>query len=250
MTTPTISSQRKYTWRPDLPDARDHIFHSITTPAASVPMLACLPAPKDQGNLGSCTANAGTSCIEAEHARLGGVVLPISRLFYYYQERKLEGTVRQDSGAQIRDGVKQAANVGYCREDLWPYKISKFKTAPSHASNADAAQHRITEYLRLSTVDEMMRCLTDGFPITFGFTVYESFESDEVARTGVVPMPGPGEKVLGGHAVVLGGYDDHTRARCRNSWGPSWGQAGNFTIPWAYLADRNLSDDFWTIRKG
>lgn len=241
---------RKYTWHPDLPDFRDHVFTSTTTPAPSVPMLACLPPVKDQMSVGACTANAGATCIEAEHIKNGAECYPVSRLFYYYQERKLEHTVRQDSGAQIRDGVKQAANVGYCREDLWPYKVTKFKTLPSKAAYKDAGLHKITEYLRLSTVDDMMRCLTEGYPVTFGFTVYESFESDEVARTGVVPMPGKKEKVLGGHAVVLGGYDDTMRARCRNSWGTSWGQGGDFTIPWAYLGDTNLCDDFWTVRKG
>jgi C1A family cysteine protease len=83
----------------------------------------------------------------------------------------------------------------------------------------------------------------------FGFTVYESFEGDAVAKTGEVSMPGPSEKVLGGHAVVAVGYDDSTqRFIVRNSWGPGWGMGGYFTIPYAYLTDSNLADDFWTVR--
>jgi C1A family cysteine protease len=79
--------------------------------------------------------------------------------------------------------------------------------------------------------------------------VYESFESDEVASTGVAPMPGVSEMVLGGHAVMAVGYDDKSsRFLARNSWGLDWGMGGYFTMPYAYLADNNLADDFWTIR--
>jgi C1A family cysteine protease len=85
----------------------------------------------------------------------------------------------------------------------------------------------------------------------FGFTVYESFETQQVARTGIAGMPQPGERVVGGHAVVEVGYDDvQKRLIVRNSWGPKWGMKGYFTMPYAYVADRNLSDDFWTIRRG
>ena len=97
----------------------------------------------------------------------------------------------------------------------------------------------------------MRSCLADGFPFVFGFTVYESFESQSVAKTGVVPMPKPKEKVMGGHAVIGVGYNDaQKRFIVRNSWGQGWGMKGYFTIPYAYLGNKNLSDDFWTIRRG
>ena len=83
----------------------------------------------------------------------------------------------------------------------------------------------------------------------FGFTVYDSFESSEVARIGILQMPGPKESVVGGHAVLAVGYDDKDeRFIIRNSWGKSWGQRGYFTMPYSYLLSDNLSDDFWTIR--
>jgi C1A family cysteine protease len=138
-----------------------------------------------------------------------------------------------------------------CAEALWPYVISKFTAKPPVSCYKDGANHQITSYQRLLTVDEMRACLADGFPFVFGFTVYESFESATVARTGTANMPKPGEKVLGGHAVMAVGYNDkQKRFIIRNSWGTGWGKKGYFTMPYAYLDDRNLSDDFWTIRRG
>ena len=98
-------------------------------------------------------------------------------------------------------------------------------------------------------VMQMKAILASGFPFVFGFTVYETFESDEVAKSGIVPMPGPSEAALGGHAVMAVGYDDASqRFLARNSWGTSWGMGGYFTMPYSYLTDSNLADDFWVVR--
>src|SRR5262249_51679629 len=139
---------------------------------------------------------------------------------------------------------------GVCSERAWPYAIAKFAIKPPPACYREALAHQITAYARLETLDEMQACLAEGFPFVFGFSVYESFESERVATTGVVPMPKRTERAIGGHAVLAVGYD-HGKERflVRNSWGTSWGMKGYFTIPYAYLADRDLSDDFWTIRR-
>jgi C1A family cysteine protease len=103
--------------------------------------------------------------------------------------------------------------------------------------------------MRIQTVDEMKTCLAEGYPFVFGFSVYESFESQEVAQTGIVQIPQSYEKHIGGHAVVAVGYDDsQKRFIVRNSWGKDWGMEGYFTIPYDYLGTDNLADDFWTIR--
>jgi C1A family cysteine protease len=175
----------------------------------------------------------------------------MSRLFIYYNERSLEGTVKQDSGAQLRDGIKTLATNGVCPETDWPYIISKFKSKPNTKSYQDGLQHKITSYSRLTTSTDMKTCLASGFPFVFGFTVYQSFESTQVANTGIVPMPSKNEQVLGGHAVMACGFDDSKNWMIvRNSWGSSWGAAGYFFLPYSYISNTNLATDFWTIRKG
>ncbi len=96
----------------------------------------------------------------------------------------------------------------------------------------------------------MRQCLAEGYPFVFGFTVYTAFMSKEVEKSGMLNMPQPGEEVEGGHAVVAAGYDDtQKRFLVRNSWGIDWGMRGYFTMPYSYLSERNLSDDFWTVRR-
>jgi C1A family cysteine protease len=133
---------------------------------------------------------------------------------------------------------------------MWPYNIAQFATKPSAQCYTAAASHKAIQYQRVArNLSQMKGCLASGYPWVLGFTVYDSFESAQVAKTGIVPMPGPTEKVLGGHCVVAVGYDDSQQAFImRNSWGTGWGMKGYFTMPYAYLLDVNLSDDFWTIR--
>ena len=208
------------------------------------------PPIYDQGPLGSCTAQAIAAVLEFDQAkqRQPDVFTP-SRLFIYFNERVILGTVDEDSGAMLRDGIKSVAKQGGPHEPLWPYVISRFRQKPSAAAYRDGARHEAILYQRLrQSIDQLKGCLAEGYPFVFGFSVYESFESRKVARTGEVPLPGPAETLLGGHAVVAVGYDDpQQRFIIRNSWGTSWGADGYGTMPYAYLLDGGLSDDFWTI---
>jgi C1A family cysteine protease len=256
MAAPTPRSIQRYGWVPDLPDARDHLY------AVPPEYLAALPAkvdlqdqcPKqvyDQGQLGSCTANAIGGAFEFDLLKQPLQDFMPSRLFIYYNERVMEGTVNSDSGAMIRDGIKSVAKQGVCPETDWAYNIAKFAAEPSDACYTEALKHRVTRYQRVPRVlNQMKGCLAHGYPFVFGFTVYESFESNEVAKTGVVPMPASGEQVLGGHAVLAVGYDDsEQRFLVRNSWGDGWGMGGYFTMPYAYLTDRGLASDFWSVQE-
>lgn len=244
---------RTYGWIPDLPDARDNVYQlprKLATPPPSVDLRAGCPAVYDQGDLGSCTANAIGAAIEFDQRKQKLAEYTPSRLFIYYNERVLEGSVDSDSGAQIRDGIKTVASQGACPEAMWPYVESSFATCPPAPCYAYAKLHPAVQYARV-TQDEghLKTCLAAGFPFVFGFTVYESFESDAVAKSGMVAMPGQGESAVGGHAVMAVGYDDAaSRFLVRNSWGSGWGVGGYFTIPYAYLADGDLADDFWVIR--
>lgn len=244
---------KRYNWKPDLPDNRDYLFMRT---GAALPALVDLRAQcspvEDQLALGSCTGQAWAGMLEFLERKAGTSYQDLSRLFIYYGERVIEKTVRQDAGAAIRDGAKVLANTGVCRESLWPYDIAKFARKPTKAAFTDAATRKISEYMRLETVGDMQACLAQGYPFTFGFSVYEGFESADVARTGIVNLPQHGEKLLGGHAVLAVGYDQAAqRFIVRNSWGTGWGinGTGYFTMPFEYLANRNLSDDFWTVRK-
>jgi C1A family cysteine protease len=252
-------SHRKFTrygWVPDIPDQRDHLYAAPVVHLAKLPSQVDLRAqcPKviyDQGQLGSCTGNAIACAIQFERLKqkLKPDFIP-SRLFIYYNERAMENTIASDSGAQIRDGIKSVAKLGDCPETKWPYAIEKFATKPSAACYRDALKYKAVLYQRVTqTMDQMKGCLASGYPFVFGFSVYESFEGPQVAKTGVVPMPSPTEKQMGGHAVIAVGYDDKDqRFIVRNSWGSGWGMQGYFTMPYAYLTDDNLASDFWTIR--
>jgi C1A family cysteine protease len=242
-----------YGWMPDVPDQRDLVFAAgrVGTLPPSVDLRPSCPPVYDQGQLGSCTANAIGAAIQYEQIRQKEAKpFAPSRLFIYYNERVMEHTVGQDAGAQIRDGMKSVNKIGACPETDWPYVIANFTRKPPPGTFKDAPLGKAVLYQRvIQTLDQMKGCLAAGFPIVLGISVYESFESQQVAKSGVVPMPASSEKLLGGHAILAVGYHDtDQRFIMRNSWGTSWGMKGYFTIPYAYLTDSNLCDDLWTIQ--
>jgi C1A family cysteine protease len=248
-------SIKHYGWLRDLPDQRDHLYAAPVAALAALPPSVDLrnhcPPVYDQGQLGSCTGNGIAAALQFERMKqkLTPNFIP-SRLFIYYNERVVEHTVNSDSGAAIRDGIKSVAKQGDCPETEWPYDITKFAQKPPPQCYHDALKYKAVQYQKLvQSVNQMKGCLASGYPFVFGFTVYDSFESQQVAQTGVVPMPGSTEQVLGGHCVVAVGYDDsQQRFIVRNSWGTAWGIQGYCTMPYAYLTDSNLASDFWTIR--
>lgn len=241
---------RRYTWVPDTPDVRDHLLKTSGKVPKSVDLRAKCSPVEDQEDLGSCTGNAIVGAMEFLLLKAGAPYADLSRLFVYYLERDAENTVRIDNGAMIRTGVKQVHKRGVCDERTWPYDVRKFKRRPPQSAYREALERKTSEYLRVRGLAALKRSLADGFPVIFGFSVYTSFDSKRVAKTGVVPMPKAREKLLGGHAVLAVGYDDAINAViCRNSWGPGWGVEGYFFLPYEFVESPDLSDDYWTIRR-
>jgi C1A family cysteine protease len=243
---------KKYGWRRSGPDHRDHKFHAppclLVAHPLSVDLRSQCPAVYNQANLGSCTANGIGGLIEFLEMKLKHPAFVPSRLFIYYNERVLEGTVNEDAGAEIRDGMKVVANLGAPHESLWWYNTSKFAIKPNKKVYADGLKHTVSEYLSVdnTNLDDMRAALASGYPVVGGFSVYESFESNVVATTGIVPMPAKTEQMVGGHAILVVGYDDSKSwFIVRNSWGADWGDKGYFYIPYLYFTNPDLASDFW-----
>ncbi len=245
---------KTYGWKPDLPDFRDFKYVPPKGAVESLPTMVDMrdqcPEVYDQGELGSCTAQSLAGVIE-HREMVQGMKDPQtpSRLFIYYNERVLENTVNEDSGAMLRDGIKSLIRWGYCEERFWPYDISKFKRKPSRAAYKDARNSRISMYQRIGhNLHDMKACLASGNQFVFGFAVFESFESDDVKNTGRMTMPMSHEKMLGGHAVTAVGYDDSIDCFIvRNSWGKGWGDNGYFYMPFTFILNSDFTDDFWSI---
>ncbi|MBP2655807.1 MAG: xylellain [Firmicutes bacterium] len=244
---------RKYLLKKDIPDLRDHAFYSaVYKSAAHLPNKVdlrkkCSPVV-DQGELGSCTANAIASGLREYLLNKNKQPwVALSRLFLYWEERSLEGTVDEDSGASIRDGMKVLNQIGVCPETDWPYDISTFTNPPTDKQIADAAAYKVSEYHRIMSLDRLKAALAEGLPVVIGIEVFESFEADEVTGNGIIPMPAEAEQDLGGHAVLVVGYDDSKGMLIvRNSWGIAFGDLGYFYLPYDYF--EKYASDCWTSR--
>jgi len=248
---------RAYGWVKDKQDHRD-LKCKLSGKSDFPPMVDLrnefkFPDVYDQGHLGSCTAQAiGFVYQYDEIFQHNTCCFMPSRLFIYYNERSLEGTINEDSGASIRDGIKTINSIGVCEEKLHPYEIEKFTTRPSKVCYDEAAKCKALEYSRVDQdLNSIKEILNSKRPIVFGFRVYESFESHEVAKSGIMPQPNvKKERLLGGHAVVCVGYDDEKKTFIiRNSWGAGWGDNGYFHMPYSVLCDTEMSADLWVVKK-
>lgn len=249
-------------WIKDRFDPRDEVYYpkaeTVLARPKEVNLVNKMPPVYDQGNLGSCTANAINGVVQYLNMKQYGTIgswIP-SRLFVYYNERVMLDTVNEDSGAMIRDGIKSINKQGVCLEiPSWPYDVNKFSVKPPQTAYDEALLHQSLKYARVSQSEQDIESrLFEGFPIVIGIMIYSSFMSDAVAKSGEVPMPKRFwmwklEKLLGGHAVVIVGYNNTKKKFIvRNSWGDKWGVKGYFTIPYEYVLDGDLADDFWTIQ--
>lgn len=247
---------RVYGWKRDLPSPfvpqHEHLALEAAPILPETDMRPSWPTPYDQGQLGSCTGNGLGGAVHYVLRKAGKVDtswLP-SRLFVYYNERAREGTISSDAGASIGDGIKVIQHNGVPDEKYWPYDTARFTQRPSAMAYVQALQHRALSVGRLrQTHTDLRTALSQGFNIVFGFSVFESFESEAVAATGIVPMPDASEQLLGGHCMVIVGHSDARQHYIvRNSWGVSWGLGGYAEMPYAYLESPDLASDFYVVK--
>lgn len=247
---------RRFGWIRQHPDFNDKFFkfrRNTAVPVLSSTDLRSDPGTlpvRDQGDLGSCTGHGVGHVLEFGAVKSGGGRFSLSPLQIYAAGRTVEGTYSQDTGCQIRDVLKAVAQYGACLEEAWPYDVSKFADPLPDYVVFDAAHRKAISYHAVDQTENAIKgCLSEGFPVVYGFSVYESFESDAVAKSGVVPMPRRRENQVGGHCVAIDGYKTNGAGYIvRNSWGETWGQGGYCIMPEQYVHDPDLSSDFWTVR--
>lgn len=249
----TVRQQHWYGYNPDHADIRDHKF-KLERPDSSLPASVDLRQYilniKDQGEEGSCTAHAITSAIEFDRAKKNLPNILLARNQLYYDERAYEGTTDSDSGAMPRDGIKSATIFGVAKEELWPYYTAKFADKPTIDVYTDALNNKVLTYKRidLGSLNAVKTALATGLPVVTGISVYDSFESEAVAKTGIVNIPDKSENQLGGHCVLIVGYGQKDGYfTVLNSWGKDWGDAGYFYLPYDYVTNQDLTSDLWVI---
>lgn len=247
----------KYAWVTDALDFRDYSFSQKPTTVQNLPLKVDLrnthKIVHNQGAVGSCVHNSSVLALDFTRVKEGLDPIFGSRLFGYYNTREIESTVNEDSGCQIRNAMKSLATTGICVEKLWDYNIKPhhFYMKPTDACYNEAKNHKLLGYFRLNNtnLDTLKSCLAEGYTFVFGMAVYESFESYYTSQTGIVSYPSINETFLGGHCMLCIGYNAANQCFIvRNSWGIGWGDKGHCYIPFQYLTNNSLADDFWTMR--
>jgi C1A family cysteine protease len=245
---------KKFGWIPDKPDIRDNWYHSFKSVKRRrtdkiVDLRRFCPPIEDQGDLGACTAFAISGILGYNRRQQGIEDFEPSHLFIYFNERKREGTTGVDAGASIRTGIKSVSWEGYCRESLWPYRPHYFNFTPPDQCYKEAKRYKALMYYRLDNkrLDILRSCIDNQECFVFGASIYDSFY-DADTNGGFVPMPQPTENNNGGHAMMVCGYDDFKKVFIvRNSWGDKLADKGYYYIPYDYITNEELCDDFWSI---
>lgn len=244
---------RKFGAKRDVHDVRDRVYRGIRSPRVFPQQIDlrefCGPI-KDQGEEGSCTGHAFSSAREWIARRYEKSSPILSPQCLYAEELIASGDFPKDEGAAPRTGCQVLTAKGCCEASLYPYVAGKI-TEPTAEQAANGLKYKTGAYHRIATLDDFLACLADGtpWPVLVGFTVFDSFMSDQVAHTGIMPIPQPGENEQGGHEVLCLGYDLARKlALIQNSWGDAWGQKGFFWMPFEVVASSDT--DLWMVHTG
>lgn len=206
---------------------------------------------EDQAQLNSCAANAIAGAYEYLAKRAHGDADDMSRLFLYYNARRIDG-IQGDRGVSLTGSIDALYEAGVCREKTWPYHEEYVNRRPPQRAYREGERFRLKQAQRIQTdLFEMKHCLAEGYPIVFGMALFDSF--DRAARNGKVPMPrrgrDTGRSSHGLHAMLAVGYSDANQAFVvRNSWGERWGDGGYCYVPYGYMANPEYVFEAWTIR--
>lgn len=243
--------QRFFGLKRDKPDGRDQLYKirlpGLAPESTEMKNIKEFIHRYNQLELGSCTGNAYCYTFRRVLQVNGQPDFEPSRLFAYYNARPEENK-DEDSGASIRDVIKAGARHGVCSESKWPYLINRFATKPSVEAFLEALDHQALRYERLpQTKEAIMDAVYRGYPVIYGKMLYESFMTERVASTGIVPYPKTcWEDVIGGHAMTIFDYEKDNTIEL-NSWDKDWGINGICKIPWKYVLNPKLAFDFWVI---
>jgi C1A family cysteine protease len=249
-----MAVRKAYGFRRDERDPRDRIFTMKLTRAslpATVDLRKWMPPIMEQGDIGSCVAHAACSTLQWHVKRAGGPVQPLSRLGLYFFTRQIEGTVLEDAGCEARNCIKAIKKFGVAPETLWPYVESKFKDTPPKDWTKLGDYWNSLTYERVPVNNNSVKtALASGFPVMIGLTLFESFESERVEKTGIVPYPDiDKEGTVGGHEMLAVGYGQKKGYfTVANSWSTEWGDKGYCYIPERIVGSPFFGADYWIIK--
>jgi hypothetical protein len=202
---------------------------------------------RDSGPEGSVVGLALATALEYQVEKATGETHRISARYIYYAAREAGGYgVKADTGAQISDAIKVLSTKGAVEESVWPYQPGKFADPPPSAVDK-ADRFRIGAARQLHNMNDIKRALNENGPVVAGIPVFQEMMSAEASKTGIIPLPAATATVIGGHAIVIVGYDDATqRVKFVNSWGTNWGDHGFGYLPYEYI-DKYMNDA-WTFK--
>ncbi|MEW4448900.1 C1 family peptidase [Qipengyuania sp. JC766] len=205
-------------------------------------------AVENQLETNSCVANAIVGAIELLQRKAGRPVTDLSRLFLYFNARRLGKREHLDAGTYIHHGMAAVLAHGVCEERMWPFQKVAVNEEPTQACFENAAHYEALQFAR-TPHQSALAALADELPVAFGIVLpnecYDSARQDGVMKD---PQDIPVRSQPSGHAMLMVGYDLASRLFIvRNSWGPEYGKDGYLMIPFDVMFRYSNPHQFWTI---